>query len=190
MPSINLAPGTQYIIAARKRRVRLYGIAVLVAALFALGWGTLYVYQNSIEKKDADLQAKIQTASTQIEALHDDAVRVALFEKRLVDVKTLLDAHIQWNGVFADLERLLPPDTVLSNFDAASDSPTITVQGTTAQMDQVSIAIASLTAGQAGIFRSGSVKNIQRQEQKNGDQVSVVYSFTATLTFDPKTLWQ
>lgn len=192
MPSINLAPGTQYIIAARKRRVRLYAIAVVIIILFILAWGSLYTYEQSLMKTSDDTQTQINTANAQIQTLHADAVRVALFEKRLVEVKTLLNTHVHWNSVFADLERLLPADTVLTSFDAASDSPTITIQGVTSQMDQVSLAIASLTASDAhpSVFQSGTIKSIQRQEQKNGDQTTVLYAFTVTLTFESKVLWQ
>lgn len=192
MPSINLAPGTQYIIAARKRRVRLYAIAVVIIILFILAWGSLYTYEQSLMKTSDDTQTQINTANAQIQTLHADAVRVALFEKRLVEVKTLLNTHVHWNSVFADLERLLPSDTILTSFDAASDSPTITIQGVTSQMDQVSLAIASLTASDAhpSVFQSGTIKSIQRQEQKNGDQTTVLYAFTVTLTFESKVLWQ
>ncbi len=192
MPSINLAPGTQYIIAARKRRIRLYAIAIVLVIFFGLAWGSLYSYQQSLIKMDDDKQAQIKIADAQIQTLRADAVRVALFEKRLVEVKTLLDTHVRWASVFADLERLLPTDTVLTNFDAASNASTITVQGVTSQIDQVSLAIASLTATDAhpSVFQSGTVNSIQRQEQKNGDQTSVLYIFTITLTFEPKTLWQ
>lgn len=192
MPSINLAPGTQYIIAARKRRIRLYAIAVLVIAVFCATWASLYTYQVSLAKADEVLVTKIQSADEQIQTLHNDAVRVALFEKRLTEVQTLLDSHANWEVVFSDLQRLLPADTVLTSFDAASDTPIIAIQGTTTQIDQVSVAVASLAASEAhpSIFTSGSVKNVQRQEQTVGDQTSVVYSFTINLTFDPKALWQ
>lgn len=193
MPSINLAPGTQYIISARKRRVRLYAIAILVVGIFALAWMGLYAYQASLQKTDEGLQQKIRTADAQIQTLHNEAVRVALFEKRLGEVKNLLDNHVRWNPIFADLERLLPPDTVITSFDATSSSPKITVQGVTAQMDQVSIAVASLTAGgpQPSVFTSGSVKSIQRQEKPiEGQAPAVSYLFTLTLAFEPKILWQ
>lgn len=193
MPSINLAPGTQYIISARKRRVRLYAIAVVIIGIFALVWVALYTYQASLTKADEGLQQKIKTADAQIQTLHNEAVRVALFEKRLGEVKNLLDNHVRWNPIFADLERLLPPDTVITSFDATSNSPKITVQGVTAQIDQISVAVASLTAGgqQPSVFTSGSVKNIQRQENAvEGQAPSISYSFTLTLTFAPKILWQ
>src|SRR3989344_3645853 len=184
MPSINLAPGTQYIIAARKRRVRLYGIAVLVVFLFAASWAALFAYHQALSVNNKEIETKIKTANAQIETLRSDAVRVSLFEKRLGEVSKLLETHVHWNAVFTDLERLLPPDTQLTSFEAASDSPTITVQGFTSQVDQVSLAIASLTASDnhPSVFRSGSIKNIQRKEEKNEDQVSVVYGFTMTLT--------
>ncbi len=192
MPSINLAPGTQYIIAARKRRIRLYAIAGVIVVIFTLAWGSLTTYEESLMNIDTDIQTKIQTANAKIQTLHDDAVRVALFEKRLVEVKNLLDTHSNWEPVFKDLERLLPADTVLNNLAVANDSSTITLQGTTAQVDQISLAIASLTAGEShpSVFQSGSVKNVQRQEQNTGNQVSVVHSFTLTVIFDPKVLWQ
>ena len=178
MPSINLAPGTQYIIAARKRRARLYVIAGVIVLVFLLGWGGLFAYKQSLVQQQDKVQQEITNADGRIEELKEDAIRVTLFERRLTEVKKLLDSHITWAPVLSDLERLLPADTVLTNIDASSDSNVITLQGTTGQMDQVSLAIASLSAGQGhpSIFESGSVKVIQRQEQKNGDQVSFLYS--------------
>lgn len=199
MPSINLAPGTQYIIAARKRRVQLYALAIIIVGIFACAWVVLAQYEGSLLNQDEKLQTDISNANAQIEALRDKAVRVSLFEKRLVEIKTLLSTHVQWNPVFDALEKLLPADTLITSIDAASDSPTITIQGVTSNIDQIAVAIASLTRSQPGtivgtqvpsIFTAGSLKNVQRQEQKTGEQVTSVYTFSMTLTFDVKTLWQ
>jgi Tfp pilus assembly protein PilN len=190
MPSINLAPGTQYIITARKRRIRLYGIAIAIFTIFALGWLGLYTYVAILTKSSEDVKAKITVVDQKIQALNEEAKRVAFFEKRLVDVSQILNNHIGWEKVFGDVERLLPPDTVLTAFDATNGSSTITVQGTTQNVDQIAVALASLTqdVGHPSIFASGSVKTIQREERKEGDIASVIYKFTMTLEFDSSAL--
>lgn len=190
MPSINLAPGTQYIITARKRRVRLYGIAVAIIVIFLLGWLGLYMYVRSLTASSEEVKAQITSVDQKIQALREEATRVSLFEKRLTDVSHLLDSHIGWDKVFAEVERLLPGDTVLTSFDAVSDSSTITVQGTTQNLDQIALALASLTSSKnhPSIFERGSVKEIRRQDQKVGEATVTVYTFTMTLEFNNEAL--
>ena len=188
MPSINLAPGTQYVIAARKRRRRLYGISILIIAVFFGGWMLMYGYLLSLRSSSDDLQKELQGVNQRIQTLREDALRVTLFEKRLVDVTTILNNHISWDRVFGDIERLLPPDAVVASFDAQSGSSTIVLRGRTQNIDQVALALASLTssAGTPSIFESGSVKEVVRQEQESG----AVYSFTMMLEFNQAVLRQ
>lgn len=191
MPSINLAPGTQYIIIARKRRLRLYAISAGIVILFVLGGGGLYVYVEGLQSKSDALKTEIESVNQDIQALRDDALRVAFFEKRLTDTSALLSGHIGWNAIFADLERLLPADTVLLNLDALSGNSTLNVKGTTANIDQIGLALASLTKEPAHptVFESGTVKTIQRQVQNIEDSTStVLYTFDMTLEFNKSTL--
>ncbi len=188
MPSINLAPGTQYVIAARKRRRRLYGVSILIVAVFFGGWMMMYGYLLSLRNSSDDLQKELQGVNLRIQTLREDALRVTLFEKRLVDVSTILSNHISWDRVFGDLERLLPPDAVITSFNAQSENSTIVLQGRTQNIDQIALALASLTssAGAPSIFESGTVKEVSRQEQESG----ATYTFTMTLEFNQAILRQ
>ncbi len=191
MPSINLAPGTQYIITARKRRLRLYAITIAIIAIFLLGWFGLYMYVQILNSSSNKVKADIASVNQQIEALREDATRVAFFEKRLTDVSQILSNHVGWEKVFADVERLLPPDTVLTSFEATSGDSTITVQGITQNVDQVALALASLTesANHPSVFSKGTVKTINRQQQVGAEGTPVgVYTFTMTLEFNKSVL--
>lgn len=186
MPSINLAPGTEYIIAARRRRQRLYIIAVVIVVIFAIAFGVMFFIQQSLTNQNEALKGNIQTVEAQIQKSKTDATRVALFEKRLTETKTLLDQHVRWDQVFADLERLMPANTTLTGIDTGVDSSTVSVQGFTADMDVVAQTIASLSAGtnHVSMFSNGEVKEVTRVEQKNGDQTTAGYTFTVILTID------
>lgn len=189
MPSINLAPGTQHIIIARKRRQRLYLITIAVVAIFVAGYFGLLMYSQVLETQSEDIKAEIQVIDQSIQALREDATRVALFEKRLVDVATLLDSHVSWAKVLTDLERLMPADTVLTKLEATKDSASMSVQGRTSNVDQVALALASLTAGpnHPSVFTRGVVENILRQEASEASP-NPSYSFTMNLEFDPAAL--
>lgn len=190
MASINLAPGTEYIIAARKRRQRLYGISVGIIVLFAIGFAVLFFIQQSLTTKNDDLKVSIQTATDQIHQSQLDATRVLLFEKRLRETARLLDAHINWNPVFADIERLLPPTTVLTSVEAGSNSNVIIINGATPDIDTIAQAIASLSASanHPSIFKNGSLVSVKKVDVKNGEQTVSSYTFNITLTLDPATL--
>lgn len=190
MPSINLAPGTEFIIAARKRRQRLYAISAGVFFVAVAAYAVLFFMQQSLTNQNEQIQANIQQVDAQIQQSKDDATRVSLFEKRLVETKTLLDNHVVWDRIFADVERLMPPNTTLTGFDAGTDASVITVQGTTPDVDSIAQALASLSAGpnHQSVFTSGAIKAISKQDKKNGDQSITSYTFTLTLTIDSSML--
>ncbi|HLC49161.1 MAG TPA: PilN domain-containing protein [Candidatus Andersenbacteria bacterium] len=187
MPSINLAPGTQYIITARKRRVRLYSIAILIITIFFI-WGIgLYVYTRILTATSNTIKTEIGTVNQKLSQLRDEATRVELFERRLVEISQLLDVHIGWDRVLAELERLLPADTILTSFSGASQSPTIQLEGATQNIDQVALVFASLTKDKnhPSLFERGSVKEIERQSQQTGDGPAILtYTFSMTLEFN------
>lgn len=190
MPSINLAPGTQYIITARKRRLRLYAIAVAIIIIFLLGWLGLFMYVQVLTSSSEDVKNQLAVVDQKIQTLRSEASRVAFFEKRLTEVSQLLDNHIGWDKVFADIERLLPADTILTGLDATSGRSALTIQGKTQNVDQIAVALASLNEEQShpSLFRNGIVKTIQRQEQQNGEANTVLYVFTMTLEFNSEAL--
>lgn len=189
MPSINLAPGTQYIMTARKRRVRLYSIAAVIILIFA-SWGIgLYVYVRILTAKSDGIKTEITIANQKLSKLREESKRVELFENRLVSVSKILDSHISWEQVFAELERLLPLDTVLTSFSASSTSPTIVLGGITKNIDQVALAFTSLTKsnGHPTLFEGGTVNEIKLQN-RNEVLPNDLYTFSMMLQFNTAAL--
>lgn len=191
MSSINLAPGTQYIMVARKRRLRLYAIAICILIIFGIGGLGLFLYTRSLQAVSDDVKSQLAIAEQKIQSLHAEALRVALFEKRLADVSRLLDGHIGWEKIFADLERLLPADTVITQLSGGSEGSTLTLNGKTQNIDQVALALASLTqdGNHSSVFTNGTVSTVQRQDVQNVDgATSSAYTFTMTLDFNNASL--
>ncbi|MDA1169177.1 MAG: hypothetical protein O3A36_02470 [bacterium] len=187
MSSINLAPGNQYIIVARKRRIRLYVIAIAIIVIFGIGALVLFVYTRTLQASSDGIKAQLVITEKKIQSLHDEALRIALFEQRLEDVSKLLDNHISWEKIFADLERLLPADTVLTKVSAGSESNSIIVDGKTQNIDQIALTLASLVrdVNHPTVFTAGTVKTIQRENLNNAEGGSVsLYGFTMTLNFN------
>lgn len=187
MPSINLAPGTEYIIAARKRRQRLYAISFAIIALFVVVYGILFFMKQSLMRTNEALAGNLAIVNQQIDSAKNDVHRVELFERRLGQTQQLLDDHVKWARIYSDLERLLPVNTTLTSFDAGTDVSTVTVQGITPDIDVIAQTVASLSSKQS-VFMNGSVKSVTRQDIKNGDQIGTSYIFTITLTINP-TVW-
>lgn len=190
--SINLAPGTQYIVASRQRRQRLYLLSMVIAALAAIAWAGLAMYKWQAEKKLTAVTGNLQTLEAAISKLDTDAKRIVLFEQRLKNLDQLLDAHISWNPLLAEIERLLPVTTVLTAIGVDSTQTTLTVSGFTPDIDQVAQTLASLidAPGHKTIFSRALINTITRQEQKNSDGTlgTTRYEFGAELTFDPQVL--
>jgi Tfp pilus assembly protein PilN len=190
MATINLAPGTQYAVAARKRRGRLYITAAILAVGLLAVWGALFLMNSSLAAKQAQADSDARNIDLAIASAQNDAKRVVAFESRLTSLQGLLDQHIVWNPVFTDLERLLPPSVVLTSAIFNGTAGTIEFSGTTTDMDQVAQALASLRnqAQHQTLFIDGTVGSVERVETKatpDNPTPSVSYKFSASLTFAP-----
>jgi Tfp pilus assembly protein PilN len=193
MTTINLAPGTRYIAVARQQRRRLISIAISLAVILFLIWLTLFMYQRSLNNRQAAIEEQLRGAETEITKIEPDARRIIRFEQRLKILDSLLSTHITWNPLFQQLEKLLPPGTVLTSIQAGQETGRVTIQGATADIDQIAQTLASLLAREnhQTIFTKGLLGNVDRQEQRTSDgQVTGAhYNFTADLSFPPSELF-
>jgi Tfp pilus assembly protein PilN len=189
MATINLAPGTQFIVAARKRRRRLYLMSVAIAGVFALIWFGLYFYTRQLRENLEHANADLRGIQIEINKLEPDANRIFQFEQRLGALDSLLNVHISWEPLLQDLERLLPGDTVLTDLEVVNSSGNLKVQGTTSSIDQVAVTLASLiqSDNHRTAFLSGTLNSVLREEVAGGEEQppSVRYLFSAELRFDP-----
>lgn len=190
--SINLAPGTQYLIEARKRRRRLLIISAGIVVVTALVFFGLLLYQSTLDTQISGVQDKIRNVDGQIAELENEAKRIVLFENRLRALDILLNAHVSWNPFFTDLERLLPATTIIKSLDVAADDGKVSLTGITPDVDSSALLLASFLSSQAHptIFQTGKLGNVARTETRgDGGQVtSVSYQFSANLSFNPSIL--
>lgn len=194
MPSINLAPGTQFIVEARRRRRRLFMLSGLIALGVLLIWSSLFLYNYSLAGRQAALAERIRNVQVEISKLDADAKRIVLFEERLKALDVLLNEHISWEVVWRDLERLLPGDVVLKRLEAGSETGGVSLTGLTLDIDKVALALASLieSTDHPSAFREGKLAEVRREENSNAESgvVSVQYLFSADLKFNPSLLKQ
>ncbi|MEK7500200.1 MAG: PilN domain-containing protein, partial [Patescibacteria group bacterium] len=170
---------------------RLYAIAGSLILIFGIGGLGLFIYKRTLQASSDGIASQIAVTEKKIQSLHDEAVRISLFEQRLEDVSKLLDSHIGWEKIFADLERLLPADTVLTRISAGSENNSLTVSGKTQNIDQIALTLASLLkdTNHPTVFTSGTVKTIQRENVDSAEgSPAPVYVFSMTLDFDNASL--
>jgi len=194
MPSINLAPGTQFIVEARRRRRRLFFLSGLIAAVAILVWAGMFFYNRQLQQQQADLAERIRNVQLEIAKQDEDAKRIVLFEERLKALDILLDQHISWNVVLSDLERLIPADVVLTRLEVNSETGGLSLTGLTPDIDRVSLALASLVENTDHVssFKDGKLFDVRRQETRDeaAGTVTSQYVFTAELSFQPSILKQ
>lgn len=191
MPSINLAPGTQYIVAARKRRRNLFVLSTGIVLVMVLVWTGLFVYRQQLQRTQDELATRLRSIEIEIAKLEEEAERILLFENRLVSLDALLDRHTSWNDVFTEVERLMPGDTSLVSFEVDAATGIVGIQGTTGNIDQVAVAFASLVnaEGHQSIFTKGTIANVRRVELAQPEAPPIIsYQFSGALTFDPGVL--
>lgn len=190
MPSINLAPGTQYIVAARKRRKRMVLSSFVVLTITGIIWGGLFWYRGNLRAQQEEVDARIRTINMEIARLEESADRVVLFEDRLEALDTLLDRHVSLNPLLLGIEQLLPPEVVLDALNIDAEKGVVLASGSTGNMDKVAEVLASFQGGANTVFNQVDLGRVERiaQRDEDGVQTGEVYNFGMELTFDPSIL--
>ncbi|MDP3997545.1 MAG: PilN domain-containing protein [bacterium] len=193
MAQINLAPGTQYALAARRRRQRLFMLSILVMAVLLIVWGGLFLIERVFKQRLGSDQTALAALETEITRVGPDVSRIQLFEGRVQVLGSLLDNHVNWNPLLQELEKLLPPETVLTSLRAGVDNNTVDISGTTPNIDVVAQTLASLAdqPDRPTVFSSGNVKSINRVTDKDeqGNITASYFTFNGTLEIKPS-FWQ
>jgi Tfp pilus assembly protein PilN len=186
MAQINLAPGAQYVAAARQRRRALYIVIVVVALAAVAAWGGLAFLVQTSERQLEQATMELVAVEGEIARLISESQRITLFERRLVAVSNLLDQHISWGPLLGELEKLLPPPTVLRTLQVENKSDVVAVEGTTPDIDVIAQTLASLTtsANRPTLFSAAHIDSILRQPETDGtgQQTGAHYNFSASLT--------
>jgi Tfp pilus assembly protein PilN len=189
MPSINLAPGAQQFIAARRGRRRLYLISIFILIIAGVVWAAVALYSGQLTRQAQAYNEQLRAIQTEIARLSDPAERVRRFEARLSVVGTLLDRHISWEPVFQSIERLLPATVTLTGITVTADRGEMILEGTTSDVDQVSQTLASFLAeDDQTVFSDGELLEVSRKTTRTEDEEIIEYEFQLRLTFSSSSL--
>lgn len=188
MATINLAPGTQYLAAIRRRRRNLFMVAGGIVVIVVLVWGGLSLAVVSAQRALAAAQGELSSLERNIAEAGPDVARIALFEERLEAAAKLLTNHKVYTPMLKELERLIPPPTVLTNLTIDSEKAIAEVSGTTPNIDEVAQVLASFESSIARptMFATTELQSVLRNEIKSaeGGPTTVEYIFRAILSFD------
>lgn len=190
MANINLAPGTQFVALARKRRRRLFLVSFVLLVLLGGVWLGLVAFKGQAEAAQTQVEARLNTVQTEIAKLGSEVTRVELFEDRLVELDALLDAHLEWGTLFEELQRLLPPPTVINAATINADSGELNLTGVTPDIDTVAQTLTSLSSGpnHETLFTLKKFDSVAREAEsspaENIPAPPATYTFSAEFTFD------
>lgn len=188
MAQINLAPGSQYLIVVRRRRRMIYGIAVVVAIATVIAGVVLQIMVSSARSELQKVSQQVSAVETEIAEASEDIKRIQLFESRLTNIGQLLAKHKTWSPYLQELERLLPPETILTSFKGSFDKRVIELSGTTPHIDLAAQTLASLQnepKSRQTAFTSGTISNVEQVIQTGaaGEVLGQRYKFTMTLNY-------
>lgn len=183
MAQINLAPGTAFIAAARRRQRALYMVSAIAAIVLVAIWVGLFLWEKNVTTQRDAASASLQKVTAEISRAGEGVLRIEEFEGRLLALDQLLDKHIELAPIFAEIERLLPAATVLTQIDANITDGKILIKGKTPAVDVVAQTLASMrdTPARATLFASASFSSLTRESVRDpeGAEVGARYVFGA-----------
>lgn len=186
--AINLIPEANYLLVAQRRRNIIFVITGLIVLVLLAVWGVLYWLQYQAGTSLAQAKEKLTAIETEIQNQKTVVQRIVLFDKRLTAYDHLLKQHVSWDPFLGEIERLLPPSTVLSRLFVQVDEGKADITGSTPVIDTLAQTLASLEnrgGQQKTIFTSARFKDVQQEVVPDG---ASTYTFSASLEFDPALL--
>ncbi len=189
MAQINLAPGSQYLVLVRRRRRVIYVTAALIAIVALITGIVLSILVARVENKEQTLKQDLQSVETRIAQASEEVKRIQLFEKRLTNLDSLIRNHKTWSLYLQEIERLLPPDTVLTSIKGNHKDGTIELSGTTSNIDSAALTLASLQnqpTTHSTLFTGGTIRNVEHKTQVGpaGEVLGQRYSFSMSLVLN------
>src|SRR3989344_1167387 len=70
-----------------------------------LGYGTLFVFERSLQKQQQTLDQEVAKVDFEIGKIEKERLEAVSYQKRLNNFKTLLDRHIFWTVVLEELSQ-------------------------------------------------------------------------------------
>lgn len=128
---------------ARRRRV-VYGIAMALLLLTLAAWGLPALLTRNLERNIAQADQEIATLDARLRARREEVRPVVLFLRRLEMLRQRLSGHFGWSPVFAQLERLTPPNAQFTALAGSAESGQLTAQVVVPTVDAAADLIASL----------------------------------------------
>src|SRR5687768_15477566 len=98
---------------------------------------------QALARSVQEAQGELSALERRIAEAGPDVERITLFEERLAAVDTLLDQHSKYSRALLELERLLPPPTVLTSLSIDTQKAIADIVGRTTSIDEVAQALAS-----------------------------------------------
>ncbi|MDP3685255.1 MAG: hypothetical protein Q8R32_00300 [bacterium] len=144
MAQLNLAAEVfrSQVMARRKRLV--YGLATALLLLALGAWALPAFLTRNLEQSIAQADREIVTLDARLQARREEIRPVVLFLRRLEMLKHHLGEHFGWSPVFAQLERLTPPNARFTALAGSAEGGQLTAQVIVPSVDAAADFIASL----------------------------------------------
>lgn len=182
MPQINLAPGTQYIVAAKRRRTMVYMASLVIIAAVLIAWGVVVIVEKTYENKLAAVKSDTVNVDTEIARLSTDVERVQSFEERLSALNGLLKSQVSWGVFLQNLEQYLPPQVILSELAIVDGGKQLEMQFSAPTLDDAAQAVASLRnrPGRNTLFPVVNISSAEIRQDKDeaGQVIATRYVFS------------
>ncbi len=100
------------------RVLGLVTVAIVAAGLVFGGWLWANWYYNNVTQSIAEVNNQIAITDIKIRSYKNLQDDVAALQEQISDIKTLLDKHVYWSGVFTELEQYTSPDVYYTSLTA------------------------------------------------------------------------
>ena len=163
---------------APKSMTPLY-IAIGVLVFEALLYGGMMFFEHSLEKQKSQLDVDAAGIESEINRSSENVNAAQSVQKRLTNLRVLLDNHVFWSQVFNELEKYTYKPIVYSTLEADVINGQFRISGLSSSYTDLGKLIL-------GLRQSPNVTDVTLQSTSRGREQQSGYFFNLEISFDPK----
>jgi|SRR3989344_1943790 len=181
MPEINLlqneSSDSVSFAPKKPKKIGLF-FAIFLFILALLAYGFLFLQARQVEKKIGEAEQQISQVDARLETTKEERLKAISFQARLNNLHILLDVHLFWSKVFAELESFTYIPARITSLQASELTGIASITGTVPSY-------TDLAKLMLGFDQSENVSEVRYISSGPADEIGSSYSFSLEIVLDP-----
>ena len=173
--------GASKLVSGDNRSLPWLYVLIGVVIFEILAYGAMFFYERNIKAEQQKVDQEFAGAGFEIAEIEQDRLAAVSYQRRLSNLKTLLDRHIFWTAVLDELSKYTYKPARYTSLQADAKEYKLMLSGFVPSY-------TDLGKLMLGLKQSPAIKDVELVGSSQNDSEEAGYTFDLDVTFDSKLL--